>query len=754
MKLYTFIRSSIVLSIIATCIVASPLTIAADSSQLAGKNLGQNRDLVNSVMHGRSYVVEVDQQGGIKQVIDAGANGSGKDAQQVAEVAASPKAYTMQMPAESPSSVPLPESYQGQRAIDFIGDDLPKIAANYGLTEEKLKAQFLTDNTLHIDKTKHIFYVEETVDEGIPSVESTDGVEVADTAVASGVALPIGSTPGTADAFKLHSKPGASKTIYLDFDGHTASKTAWSATTIQAPAYDLDGNPAAFSDTEKKNIISIWSRVAEDYIPFDVDVTTEQPAPEALIRATTADSVYGTRVVITKSGTIKCSCGGVAYVGVVSMVNNTMFQPAWVFQQSLANNEKYIAEAVSHEAGHTLGLIHDGQKTATTTVGYYTGHGTGATSWAPIMGVGYYKNVTQWSKGEYPNANNLQDDFAVMASSGFKQRTDDVGNTFATAGQLTNAATGTAATIQSAGVIESSSDVDMYRVDTAGGVLNVTAKPVATGPNLDTALTLYSSNGAVVAASAPESVLTANININLAAGTYYLSVKGTAHLASGSDYGYTANGSLGQYQLTGTYNAQEVVKVAPVAVLTASTLTGPAALAVNFSANSSVGNGSIIGYQWSFGDGAYSSSATPAHTYTNAGTYTATLTVTNQYLLTNTQSVQIVVTSPSPAATKVFASSLRLGVVKNKNAAAQLAIVVVNEKNQPVPNATIKGVWSGVFSGRVSMKSSSNEAKIQRIVPKSKLKGGSATFKLVRIQAPGYVYSPSQNDKQVVTVSW
>ncbi len=55
--------------------------------------------------------------------------------------------------------------------------------------------------------------------------------------------------------------------------------------------------------------------------------------------------------------------------------------------QSIGNgNEKYTAEAISHEVGHTLGLSHDGR--ITPSEGYYAGHGSGDTGWAPIMGVG------------------------------------------------------------------------------------------------------------------------------------------------------------------------------------------------------------------------------------------------------------------------------------------------------------------------------------------------------------------------------
>jgi hypothetical protein len=40
----------------------------------------------------------------------------------------------------------------------------------------------------------------------------------------------------------------------------------------------------------------IWQRVAEDFAPFDVDVTTQAPAPEALTRASSTDTVFGTTV--------------------------------------------------------------------------------------------------------------------------------------------------------------------------------------------------------------------------------------------------------------------------------------------------------------------------------------------------------------------------------------------------------------------------------------------------------------------------
>ena len=44
------------------------------------------------------------------------------------------------------------------------------------------------------------------------------------------------------------------------------------------PRFDLDNNPEQFSIEEQQRIHEAWARVSEDFAPFNVDVTTEDPA--------------------------------------------------------------------------------------------------------------------------------------------------------------------------------------------------------------------------------------------------------------------------------------------------------------------------------------------------------------------------------------------------------------------------------------------------------------------------------------------
>ena len=115
-----------------------------------------------------------------------------------------------------------------------------------------------------------------------------------------------------------------------------------------------------------------------------------------------------------------CDCGGFAYLKSFNDygANTNYLKPAFVFNSSVVG----AGEAITHEAGHNLGLSHDGQTNGT---GYYTGHGSGVTGWAPIMGVGYYQELVQWSMNTYPLANQPQDDISDIQYYGAPLMADD-----------------------------------------------------------------------------------------------------------------------------------------------------------------------------------------------------------------------------------------------------------------------------------------------------------------------------------------
>lgn len=371
---------------------------------------------------------------------------------------------------------------------------------------------------------------------------------------------PSTSSAGSISAtnvFNLHSKPGSSKVIYLDFDGHVISGTAWnsSSSTLTAVPYDLDGAPDSFSATEMNNIAEIWRRISEDYSPFDVDVTTELPAS---FGPTTG------RVLITKdtdaNGQAMPSqgAGGVAYVGVWGNSSYaTRYSPALVYYNRLGNGRPdYVTEAASHEMGHNMGLSHDG----TSTSAYYGGHGTGFISWGPIMGTGYNRNVSQWSQGEYTDANQFQDDVAIIASK-VNLRTDDHANQMSQATPLVVDAAGNILSSTPAndpnnlnstnkGIINSRTDVDVFSFNTSGGLITLQATPAretsnTRGGNLDILLSLYDQFGNLITSSNPEDDTDAGISMSVGAGKYYLTVQGTGS-TNYSDYG-----SLGQYHIEG-----------------------------------------------------------------------------------------------------------------------------------------------------------------------------------------------------------
>ncbi|MDK2876426.1 MAG: hypothetical protein PWQ22_836 [Archaeoglobaceae archaeon] len=84
----------------------------------------------------------------------------------------------------------------------------------------------------------------------------------------------------------------------------------------------------------------------------------------------------------------------------------------------------------------------------------------------------------------------------------------------------------------------------------------------------------------------------------------------------------------------------------PIASFTFSPTTPKAGENVTFNASSSYDpDGSIVSYEWDFGDGSKASGKIVNHTFSSAGNYTVTLTVRDNAGLTNSTSKQITVTS-------------------------------------------------------------------------------------------------------------
>jgi hypothetical protein len=252
------------------------------------------------------------------------------------------------------------------------------------------------------------------------------------------------------------------------------------------------------------------------------------------------------RCIITPTNTAAPGFGGIAFLRSFDQAGKTFSStiPCWVFIDSGA---KSVAEAVSHELGHTFGLNHDGRTSPVE--GYYEGHGSGAVGWAPIMGLGYYKELTQWSKGEYQFANNNEDDVAIIsnATNGFGYVADEAGGAIGNAAAL-NVPAGN---VNQAGVITTAGDSDFFTFNTTGGSVTINASNASPFPNLDIALEILNSSGNVVSSNNPASLLSGGITASLGAGTYYVRISGSG---AGDPFttGYSSYGSIGAYALTGT----------------------------------------------------------------------------------------------------------------------------------------------------------------------------------------------------------
>lgn len=419
-----------------------------------------------------------------------------------------------------------------------------------------LAAHDIAEPTLWVNDCGNAFYKD------VPNSTPMSAQEVLDTSVQAADPRALSKT------FKLNSKKSATRTIYLDFNGAKVKKTEWNKYVgmkrIDAFPYSLDADPN-FSEAELVQIQQIWLGVAEDYAPFNVNVTTKKPKAANLARSSKRDKRWGLTVLVTAGANpllSKCQCGGIAYLN-RAKTKGKLFNRlnyAWTFTgdgSPYSGSGFYssdLANTSSHETGHNYGLKHDGYNGAE-----YT---EGANPWGPLMGAPYGRYVTQWSKGEYAGATNRkQNDLKVIANSVGKRK-DDYPNSAKKANRLKKKKAKKIvlkAGKSRNGYIASTSDKDVFRLKQRG-TFTVSAIGNFYG-NLDVQLSLLDRKGRVLATVNPGTGetaygtgtgLSADLPISIAdtdKKKYFVRVDGAGQGDPAALGGYSGYGSLGEYLL-------------------------------------------------------------------------------------------------------------------------------------------------------------------------------------------------------------
>lgn len=326
----------------------------------------------------------------------------------------------------------------------------------------------------------------------------------------------LADTQYSATVPTFNSRLSAPVSLYLDFDGHTATDS-WG--TYTATPYNLAGSPTVVSPGERLAIRNNWRIVAEDHSLFNVNVTTTEPA-------SFADGVAYRVVISADSGAIvgqSASARGTAISGSFAGAGvNTGF----VFQGGFGDylggvSGKMVATALemgneaSFEFGIALGLKHFGGVN-TQPAGIMQSPDTGL-------------NRSTWSSGfthsgEPPVV--MQDDVAVItsATNGISYSPDDHGDTIATATIMTGNSI--------SGLLNSTTDRDFigFNAPQGNAIINISRDGYA--GNADLELRVYSPFGVLLATVAPTNSFDAGVTVYVPTlATYYAEIRGSSGAA-------------------------------------------------------------------------------------------------------------------------------------------------------------------------------------------------------------------------------
>ena len=318
----------------------------------------------------------------------------------------------------------------------------------------------------------------------------------------------------------FESKAGAPTVIYCNFEGEEVNQALWSTSTINAA-------PSGLSSGEVEEILKL---VAEDFSPFDVNVTND--------RSVYNNTPSNKRVmcISTPTDTASPGSGGVAYLD--------------TFEDDLVCWDFNLdGDTISHEVGHTLNLDHHGDSSQNAPE-YHDGHASESRDWGPIMGSAFEASMVQWSDGNYTfSTNSNQDDLELITNYGLSYRADDYGNDSATGEHISISNM----LVTRNGIIERSTDVDVFNVtySSLGKVQVAGTGREGARSNLDVNMSILDSDGITVYAQTSDTSEDAVTELILEPGSYQIRVQGdsSGNPNGNPATGWSSYGSLGQYQL-------------------------------------------------------------------------------------------------------------------------------------------------------------------------------------------------------------
>jgi len=320
--------------------------------------------------------------------------------------------------------------------------------------------------------------------------------------------------------------------LYLHFGPATIRPGNADSTGFRSPLVNANRNVPAPTMTAQQ-ISQAIDLVKDDFAPFNIRITTNYNeflsypiANKHLNIITTLPSVLG----------MSSDTGGVApWAGIGTRLFSN---PSFTFAQVWGNNPIAVADTISHEVGHTLGLAHQVHFTANCgfIFEYHPTIGTGPLGFGQIMGFGLqdnlYQGISNWWSQEcpHPQYGGPLHDFELLSDQ-VVLLPDDFPNSASLASPE-----GTT-TLPVTGILGESGDVDFIRVDlTTGTTL------AATSGNIDIEASVFETDGTPIATF--NDPLSPSVNFLVPSGPKDIRIR------AASNANMDAQFMTGQYTLT------------------------------------------------------------------------------------------------------------------------------------------------------------------------------------------------------------